>query len=355
MMSGMKSAIEIDSDGNSDSASSSSSDSPVSTLDEDDEVTEMSDKNGMMAKVVQHIMDTHQKAKDSWEGLETGLDFGFVLAFVLFVVFFIFWFMATKCCFRPTPGVAYTQIAKVDASDDVDNDLEIGNIRPDKSPRVLQLQQASPPLSREASLEIRDMNRVVREPRYTDDGSGEVSYSEDIDYGDEDDEEASDESYVNEEGITELEARRHSNRPARSPSPSATSMDYHRNIDEPSESIHQPRVKNIDKDDDDKYTKNSREHVGTRSHSSQRYPKPSLPTPPLSSGGAASLTAEETEKIAASLGITEYSGHYSTDGTPMRRIDEETRRSSPTHSLKSTVLTENSWGDDDLDLSDDED
>ena len=323
-------------------------------LDEDDEITEMSSKDGMMAKVVRHIIDTHQKAKDSWEGLETGLDFGLVLAFVLFVVFFVFWYMATKCCCRPIPGVAYTQISKVDANDDIDNDLEVGNIRPDKSPRVLQLQKTSPPLSRESSLEIKDISRVAKEPRYTDDGSGEVSYTDEVNYEDDDDEEASDESYVDDKEAMGKEIKQQKSHPVQS-LPTVISVDHRGDEDRHMKSLHLPPKKNID-DDDDKYAKKSGIHDGAKNVSGQRYIRPTQPiSSSSSSGGATALTAEETEKIAASLGITEYSGHFSTDGTPMRRIDEETRRSSPVQPIKSTESAEDSWGDDDLDLSDDED
>ena len=358
MMKGMESAIDINEDsggGSESSVSVSSSSGSVSTSGRDNKI---SGENDVMAKIVQHILNTHQKAKDSWEGLETGLDFGLVLAFILFVIFFIFWITITKCCCRPAPGVAYTQIAKVDADDDIDNDLEVGTIHPDKSPRVLELQKASPPLNEETGLESSGKSRLSREPRYTDDGSGEVAYTDHIDYGDEGDEEASDESYVDEKEDA-YDKEKHG-----SAHPSIKTLEDNRGyVDRPVKST---RGRPEHKDDNDNHCSNeSTRQKGVKLMSERRYPKPSQhvssslssssSSPSPSPEGAAALTAEETEKIAASLGITEYSGHYSTDGTPMRRIDEETRRSTPPDTLKPTACVEDSWGDDDLDLSDEED
>ena len=121
-------------------------------------------------------------------------------------------------------------------------------------------------------------------------------------------------------------------------------------------------------DNDDKYTKKNRDQRGTGDAPIQRYARSQSPSATTdahpvqsssssssSSGGALELTAEETAKIAASLGITEYSGHYSTDGTPMRRIDEDARRSSPVETaIRPAAVSDDSWGDDDFDLSDDE-
>ena len=187
----------------------------------------------------------------------------------LFMVFFVFWFIVTKCCCRPTPGVAYTQIAKIDAGDDIDNDLEVGNIRPDKSPRVRELQRASPPVSRESSVEVQDMNRGTKDPRYTDDESGEVRYSDDVgidNNGAEEDDGASDESYNDEEGIRDVEQV---NRPASLPVPSSppsstSSSTDHQGVMERS-NPKQPPLHIASKkkyDNDDKYTKKNRDQRG---------------------------------------------------------------------------------------------
>ena len=95
------------------------------------------------APYVEAAKAAHQKAKDSWEELETGLDFGVVLAVNAVLIFCIFWTILKRCCcaghrYQPVSqheDVEMTSVAH-DLPDGVDEEQEEADKR-----RVAHLRQ----------------------------------------------------------------------------------------------------------------------------------------------------------------------------------------------------------------------
>ena len=106
---GMKGAIDI-SGGSDDRSSSSPTEDTQEEAGQDGYVKKMMDQ---ASPYVEHAKEFHAKAKDSWEGLETGVDFGFVLAFCLFLLFLVL-YCCTRCCCR-TRGVTYSALPQQEA------------------------------------------------------------------------------------------------------------------------------------------------------------------------------------------------------------------------------------------------